>query len=53
MLTFIDQELAVFVVVEQDLLLVWSGHKGDHISQCLRDIIYTYFNEKGPLVERL
>lgn len=35
MLTFIYHKLAVFVIVEQDLLLIWSCHEDDLIPQSL------------------
>lgn len=34
-LTFVHHKLAVFVIVEQDLLLIWSGHEDDLIPQSL------------------
>lgn len=37
-LTFIYRKLAVFVIVEQDLFLVWSCHKDDLIPQSLWSI---------------
>lgn len=33
--TFIHTELEAFIVVEQDLFLVWPGHRDDLIPQSL------------------